>query len=191
MKVIAINGSPRKNGNTYDLINLVFDELHKEGIETELIQLGGKQVRGCMACMKCFQNADQQCVNKTDEINEIIEKMRDADGIILGSPTYFANVSTEMKALIDRAGLVGIANNHMFKRKVGAAVVAVRRGGSVDVFNSINHFFFLNQVVVPGSSYWNIGFGMDKGETKNDAEGIQTMKNLGCNMAWTLKKLHG
>ena len=117
--------------------------------------------------------------------------MLEADGIILGSPTYFSNVSTEIKALIDRAGLVAIANGHMFKRKVGAAVVAVRRAGSVSVFDAINHFFFINQVIVPGSIYWNMGFGLEKGEVEKDEEGIQTMKVLGENMAWLLKKLHG
>ena len=191
MKVIAFNGSARKGGNTSILINHVFEELRKEGFETELFQLAGKKIRGCIACYKCFENKDQRCSVKDDVVNECIEKMLEADGIILGSPTYFSNVSTEMKALIDRAGLVAIANGHMFKRKIGAAVVAVRRAGSVHVFNSINHFFFINQIIVPGSSYWNMGVGGDKGEVEKDEEGIMTMKVLGENMAWLLKKLHG
>jgi multimeric flavodoxin WrbA len=191
MKVVAFSGSARKDGNTAILINNVLQELEKEGIGTELIQLAGKKIRGCLACMKCFENKDQRCVNKDDVLNECLEKMIEADGIILGSPTYFSNVSTEIKALIDRSGLVAIANGHMFKRKVGAAVVAVRRAGSVSVFDAINHFFFINQLIVPGSIYWNMGFGLEKGEVEKDEEGIQTMKVLGENMAWLLKKLHG
>ncbi len=191
MKVVAFSGSARKDGNTAILINNVLQELEKEGIETELFQLAGKKIRGCLACMKCFENQDQRCSNKNDVLNECLEKMIEADGIILGSPTYFSNVSTEIKALIDRAGLVSIANGHMLKRKVGAAVVAVRRAGSVSVFDAINYFFFINQLIVPGSIYWNMGIGYDKGDVEKDEEGIQTMKVLGENMAWLLKKLHG
>ncbi len=191
MKVVAFSGSARKDGNTAILINNVLQELEKEGIGTELIQLAGKKIRGCIACMECFENKDQRCANKTDVLNECLEKMVEADGIILGSPTYFSNVSTEIKALIDRSGLVAIANGHMFKRKVGAAVVAVRRAGSVSVFDAINYFFFINQLIVPGSIYWNMGIGYEKGDVEKDEEGIQTMKVLGENMAWLLKKLHG
>ena len=189
MKVVAFNGSARKDGNTAILIRHVFQELEKEGIETELIQLSGSRIHGCIACMKCFENKDQRCSVKDDNANDCIEKMLVADGIILGSPTYFANVSTEMKALIDRAGMVSRANSDMLARKVGAAVVAVRRAGAIHVFNSINHFFFIGQMIVPGSSYWNLGMGRQKGEVEKDEEGIQTMKNLGRNMAWLLKKL--
>jgi multimeric flavodoxin WrbA len=139
--------------------------------------------------MKCFENKDKRCSVKDDITNDCIGKMLDADGIILGSPTYFANVSTEMKALIDRAGMVSRANGDMLARKVGAAVVAVRRAGAIHVFNSINHFFFIGQMIVPGSSYWNLGMGRQKGEVESDEEGIQTMKVLGTNMAWLLKKL--
>ncbi len=189
MKVVAFNGSARKDGNTAILIGYVFRQLEKEGIETELVQLSGSRIHGCIACMQCFENKDQRCAVKDDFVNDCIEKMLAADGIILGSPTYFANVSTEMKALIDRAGMVSRANSDMLARKVGAAVVAVRRAGSIHVFNSINHFFFIGQMVVPGSSYWNLGIGRQKGEVEKDDEGIQTMKNLGRNMAWLLKKL--
>ena len=189
MKVVAFNGSARKDGNTAILIGYVFRELEKEGIETQLVQLSGSRIHGCIACMKCFENKDQRCSVKDDITNGCIGKMLDADGIILGSPTYFANVSTEMKALIDRAGMVSRANGDMLARKVGAAVVAVRRAGAIHVFNSINHFFFIGQMVVPGSSYWNIGMGREKGEVEKDEEGVQTMENLGRNMAWLLKKL--
>jgi multimeric flavodoxin WrbA len=191
MKVVAFNGSARKNGNTAILINIVLGELEKEGIATELVQLAGETIRGCIACMKCWENKDQRCSVTNDILNACIEKMIEADGIILGSPTYFANVSTELKALIDRAGMTSIANDRMFKRKVGAAVVAARRGGAIHVFNSINHFFFIGEMMVPGSIYWNMGFGLDKGEVEKDDEGLNTMKCLGENMAWLLKKIHG
>jgi len=191
MKVLAINGSAQKDGNTAALIHHVFEELHKEGIETELIQLAGKKIRGCTVCLKCFQNKDRRCAVTNDVLNECIEKMLAADAIILGSPTYFSNVTTEMKALIDRAGFVAKANGDMFARKVGAAVVAVRRAGSIHVFNSINHLFFISQMIVPGSSYWNMGIGLKKGDVENDTEGIETMKVLGRNMAWLMKKLQG
>jgi multimeric flavodoxin WrbA len=190
MKVVAFNGSARKDGNTAILIRHVFRELEKQEIETEMIQLSGSRIHGCIACMKCFENKDQRCSVKNDIANNCIEKMLDADGIILGSPTYFANVSTEMKALIDRAGMVSRANNDMLARKVGAAVVAVRRAGSIHVFSSMNHFFFIGQMIVPGSSYWNLGMGRQKGEVEKDDEGIKTMKDLGRNMAWLLEKLN-
>jgi len=191
MKVVAFNGSARKNGNTAILVNHVFQELQKQGIETELVQLAGKKIKGCIACYKCFENKDQRCSVTDDVLNSCIEKMIQADGIILASPTYFANISTELKALIDRAGLTSMANWDMFKRKVGAAVVAVRRGGSIHAFNAMNHFFFISQMIVPGSNYWNMGFGLDKGDVEKDEEGLGTMKVLGENMAWLLKKIHG
>jgi multimeric flavodoxin WrbA len=190
MKVVAFNGSARKDGNTAILVTTLLKELKKEKIETELVQLAGKKIRGCTACGKCFINRDKQCVIGNDIVNECIEKMLDADGIILTSPTYFADVSTEMKALIDRAGFVAKANDDMFRRKVGAAVVAVRRGGAIHAFDTMNHFFFISQMVVPGSSYWNVGIGHEPGDVKGDEEGLSTMKTLGANMAWILKKIN-
>ena len=189
MKVVAFNGSARKQGNTAILINHVFTELEKEGIETELVELAGKKIQGCTACYKCFETKDRKCAVKNDIVNDCIEKMVEADGIILGSPTYFADVTSEMKALIERAGFTAMANGGMFKRKVGAAVVAVRRGGALHVFDSINHFFQINQMIVPGSSYWNMGIGREIGDVNKDEEGIRNMKNLGENMAWLLKKI--
>ena len=191
MKVIAFNGSARKDGNTAILINYVLKELDQAGIETELFQLAGKKIRGCKACYKCFENKDQQCSFKDDILNECLAKAIAADGIILGSPTYFTDVSTEMKALIDRMGFVAKANSDMLKRKVGAAVVAARRAGSIHVFDTLNHFFLIAQMIIPGSSYWNIGFGRNKGEVEKDEEGISIMKALGQNMAWLLKKVKG
>jgi multimeric flavodoxin WrbA len=191
MKVVGINGSAQKDGNTAVLINHVLRELENEGIETELIQLSGKQIRGCIVCLKCFQNRDQRCSVTNDALNECLEKMLAADGMILGSPVYFSNVSTEMKALIDRAGFVAKANGDMFQRKVGAAVVAVRRAGSIPTFDAINHFFLISQMIVPGSTYWNMGIGLQKGDVEKDEEGIGIMKTLGQNMAWLLKKVNG
>jgi len=191
MKVVAFNGSARKDGNTAILINYVLAELRKEGIETEMIQLAGQKIHGCIACYQCLKNKDQQCAVKDDVANDCIKKMIVADGIILGSPTYFSGVTTEMKALIDRSGFVARANGDMFKRKVGAAVIAVRRGGEIHAFDSINHFFLIEQMIVPGSIYWNMGFGLQKGDVEKDEEGIRTMKVLGQNMAWVMKKIGG
>ena len=190
MKVVAFNGSARKDGNTAILIRQVFAELEAEGIETELVQLAGQKIRGCTACGQCYKNKNHRCVIENDVVNDCIEKMRAADGIILGSPTYFADLTPEMKALIDRAGYVARANDDMFKHKVGAAVVAVRRAGSVHTFDSINHFFLIGQMIVPGSIYWNMGIGRAKGEVEQDEEGLQTMKTLGQNIAWLLKKIN-
>ena len=191
MKVIAFNGSARKNGNTEILINHALEEIKKEGIETELIQLAGKTMKGCIACRKCAENKDRRCAVDNDFLNTCLEMMIPAEGIILGSPTYFTDVSTEMKALIDRAGMVAKSNGDMFRRKAGAAVVAMRRAGSIHAFDTINHFFTISQMIIPGSSYWNVGIGRDKGEVAKDDEGIQTMKTLGQNMAWLIKKING
>jgi multimeric flavodoxin WrbA len=190
MKVLAFNGSPRKKGNTSQLVNTVFKELKKENIDCELVNLAGKNIHGCKACYKCADNQDKRCAVKNDFLNDYIKKMLDADGIILASPTYFSNVTTEMKALIDRAGLVSKVNNSMFKRKVGAGIVSVRRAGAIHVFNSLNLFFLIGEMIVPGSSYWNIAIGGGEGEVESDSEGIKTMKTLGKNMAWLLKKIN-
>jgi len=186
MKVVAFNGSPRKDGNTTILINHVFRELEKEGVETELVQLSGKKIHGCIACYKCFENKDQRCAVKDDIANECIEKMIKAEGIILGSPVYFTDVTAEMKALIDRAGFVSMANGGMYKNKVGAAVVAVRRSGAVHTLDTLNHFFLAGQMIIVGRG---IGVGRDKGEVEKDEEGIQAVRVLGQRMAWLLKKL--
>ena len=191
MKVIAFNGSPRKNGNTAILIGEVFKELTKEGIDTEMVQLPSGPVQGCVSCMKCFQAPNGKCALTNDPLNSYIAKMSEADGIILASPTYFADLTPQLKALIDRAGLVAKANNGLFARKVGAAVVAARRGGAVHTFDSINHFFTISEMVVVGSDYWNMGVGLLEGDVAKDAEGVQTMRRLGQNMAWLLKKLSG
>ncbi|MFZ3102080.1 MAG: flavodoxin family protein [Desulfitobacteriaceae bacterium] len=190
MKVIGINGSARKDGNTAIAIQKVFSVLEEAGIETELIQLAGKSITGCNACYSCFKNKDKKCVNTNDNINECIEKMSLADGIILGSPVYYADVTAGMKALIERAGFVSTANGYLFKHKVGATVTAVRRGGATHAFDTINHFLHYNQMFLVGSTYWNMVYGREIGEVENDTEGINNMINLGENMVVLLKKLH-
>ena len=190
MKVVVFNGSPRSEGNTSQCLNIVMDELKSAGIETEYIWIGMDKIQGCSSCYKCAKNKDKKCSVKTDKLNEYLEKMIEADGIILGSPTYFADTSARMKALIERAGLVSKVNGDLLKHKVGAAVVAVRRAGAAHVFSSINYFFLINQMYVVGSSYWNLGIGLNPGDVMEDTEGIQTFKNLGKNIAYLLQKLN-
>jgi len=189
MKVVAFNGSARRNGNTALLLSRVMQVLETEGFETKMIQLSGKHLKGCNACRACFKTKNKRCVIEDDPVNAYIKMMADSDGIILGSPVYFSMMTPEMKALIDRAGYVARANSDMFKRKVGAAVVAVRRAGGMPTFDAINHFFLISQMIVPGSSYWNIGIGGKKGDVEKDEEGMKTMEDLGKNMAWLMKKL--
>ncbi len=189
MKVVLFNGSARKKGNTYHSINIIMEVLEKEGIECEYIWLGGENLQGCTACGACGDNKDGKCVLIGDKMNDYIEKMVQADGIILGSPTYFADTSANMKALIERAGYVCRANGDLLQRKIGAAVVAVRRGGGAHVFSSLNYFFLIAQMIVVGSSYWNLGYGQKPGEVLDDEEGIQTFTTLGKNIAFALKKL--
>lgn len=190
MKVVAFNGSARKDGNTAILINHVFTALEKEGIETELVQLGGELIRGCTNCNLCRSNLDGHCAIANDIVNDCIDKMTAADGIILGSPTYFADITPELKALIDRSGRVGGANGGLYRRKVGSGVIAVRRGGAIHALDSIQHFLHITQMIVPGASYWNVGIGRDIGDVEQDEEGIRNMQVLGVNIAWLLKKLH-
>ncbi len=190
MKVVAFNGSARKDGNTALLVRAVFARLEAAGIETELVQLAGLGVHGCSACYQCYTNQDECCAHDDDAINACIAKMREAQGILLASPVYVADVTPEIKCLMDRAGLVGRANNNMLKGKVGAGIVAVRRAGGIHALDTLNHFFLIMQMVIPGSSYWNIGYGRNIGDVEQDAEGLQTMRDLGDNMAWVLKKLN-
>jgi multimeric flavodoxin WrbA len=190
MKVVALNGSARENGNTAMLIRIVFDELEKEGIETEMIQMAGKTIHGCRACYKCFKNKDRRCSVNDDILNDIIAKMEPAEGILLGSPTYFSDVTSGMRAFIERCGFVARANQYMFKGKVGASVIAVRRAGAIPAFNSLNLFLHYMQMFMPGASYWSIGIGGSPGDVLKDDEGVQTMKTLGRNMAFLLKKIH-
>ena len=191
MKVVAFNCSPRANGNTAHMIATVLKVLEDHGIETEMIQVGGNDLHGCRACQGCSRNKDMRCVLSDDMLNDCIEKMVSADGIIIGSPTYFSDLTTEAKALIDRAGYVTRANGMVLKHKVGAAVSAVRRAGGICTFDSINHFFSINDMITVGSSYWNVSLSRIPGDYEEDAEGVKTMEDLGESMAWILEKIHG
>jgi multimeric flavodoxin WrbA len=188
MKVIAFNGSARKDGNTAILLKRLLSVLKQEGFETELIQLAGGHISGCNACRTCFTTKNNRCVIEDDRVNEFIAKMQEADAIIFGSPVYFSMMTSELKALMDRAFYVARANGDMFKRKVGAAVVAVRRAGGIPTFDAINRYFLISQMIVPGSSYWNVGVGVKKGDVETDEEGMKTMEDLGRNIAWLVKK---
>jgi multimeric flavodoxin WrbA len=191
MKIIAFNGSPRPDGNTSILLDQVLEPLKAKGFQAEVFQLGGANIHGCRACYGCFKKKDSRCVFDDDIANECIAKVIEADGILIGSPTYFADVTPETKCLIDRVGLVGKANGDLLKRKVGAAVIAVRRAGEIHAFDTINHFFLISQMIVPGSCYWNVGVGREKGDVLKDEEGLGTMKLLGENMAWVLERVAG
>ena len=191
MKVVAFNGSGRKDGNTAILLRRVLAELEAEGIETELVQLAGKRFAGCTACLKCDETRDNRCSGlKDDGMNECIAKMVAADGILIGSPTYYANCTATTQALMERAGYATRKSGNPLARKVGAAVVAVRRAGAMHAFDSINHWFQINEMIVVGSSYWNIGIGREIGDVEADAEGLQTMTTLGRSMAWVLQRLN-
>jgi multimeric flavodoxin WrbA len=191
MKVLGINCSPRKGGNTEILIKEVFKSLEENGIKTELFQLGGKKLNGCIACMKCRKAGDGRCHQENEVINQCIKKMVKADAIIIGSPVYYADLTAQAKALIDVAGYAIRGAGNPLKRKVGAAVIAVRRAGAIHALDSINHFFLINEMIIPGSSYWNLAVGREKGDVLKDEEGMKTMKVLGENMAWLMKRLKG
>lgn len=190
MKIIALNGSSRRDGNTFLAINIIIDELKKEGIESELIHLGIETIKNCDACEKCKKTKDGFCSIKSDPFNEYLAKIYESEGIIIGSPTYFGSVTPQTKAFIDRTGYCARAGGYKLKRKVAAGIAIARRAGAVNVCNQINNLFLLNQCIVPSSIYWNIGFGREKGEVLNDSEGVETFKILGQNMAWLLKKLY-
>lgn len=190
MRVVAFNGSSRKDGNTAILLCRVLAELEAEGIETELVQLHNKRFRGCTACLKCAETQDYRCSGLEDDgLNECVQKMLAADGILIGSPTYYANCTATTQALMERAGYATRKSGNPLARKVGAAVVVARRGGAIHAFDSINHWFQINEMIVVGSSYWNLAVGCDIGDVERDEEGLRTMATLGRTMAWALKKL--
>ena len=189
MKVVGFNCSPRRDGNTSHMIQDVLRTMESEGIETEFVQVGGNDIIGCRACGSCAKKKNMKCIIDNDIINDCIQKVVEADAIILGSPTYFADVTSEAKAFIDRVGYVVRMNGIPTKRKLGAAVVAVRRAGSTNTFDTINHFFLINEMIVVGSSYWNMSLAWKEGDYENDKEGVRTMKDLGENMAWLLNRL--
>lgn len=186
MKVVAFNGSPKEKGNTFHGIRMVAEELEKEGIEVEIIHVGNKAIRGCLACNGCVRNQDEKCVIK-DEVNEWIQKMKEADGIILGSPVHYSAIGGTMKSFLDRAFYVTSVNKSMLRHKVGAAVVAVRRSGGVPTFEQLNNYINYSEMLMPTSNYWNVIHGTAPGEAKEDEEGTQIMRVLGKNMAWLMK----
>jgi multimeric flavodoxin WrbA len=190
MKVLAVNGSPRQNGNTSVMLGWVAEELTKAGVAVETVQIGGKLIAGCKACGVCGEKKNQRCAQDQDPVNEIIAKMIEADGLILGSPVYFSDMTPELKALIDRAGFVTLWNGRLMTRKVGAAVVVARRAGHVHTYDSINHFFGITSMYPVGSRDWNLGVAMNPGEVSQDEEAKRTMVTLGENMAWILSKIH-
>ncbi len=189
MKVTAFNGSPRVGGNTEILLRSVLEPIDESGIETELVQVGSCKISGCTACQKCFEMKNERCVIDDDIVNDCIAKMVASDAIIFGSPTYFAAMTSQMKALIDRCGFVSAANDRLFSRKIGAAVATHRRGGAVNVVNSINNMFLMSRMIVPGSTYWNFGVGLEKGDVEVDNEAVKNMRDLGETIAWLLNKI--
>jgi multimeric flavodoxin WrbA len=188
LKVIGFNGSPRKDGNTTAMMGYLLREVEKEGIETALVQLSAKPIHGCIACYKCFKNQDRRCAVTRDAANGYIEKMTTAQCIILGSPSYFQDVTAEMKALIDRAGFVGLANGRMYKDKIGASVSCFRRTGGLHSIETMNHFFLSNELIIAGRA---MSVARDKGDVEKDEEGIRNAQTLGQKIAWMVKKLYG
>ena len=193
MKVIGVNGSMRKDGNTAILIRTIFAELEKEGIETELIQLPDMNISPCRItqgkqCLACM--GKENCVFTDDDFHIIFEKIVEADGLILGSPVYGADITAEMKIFLDRLGLASLGNPNALRRKPGAAVAAVRRGGGMETVATMNNVMLFREMLIVGSTYWNMVYGADVGDVLKDEEGIANMKNIGENMAWLLKKLH-
>lgn len=184
MKVIAINGSPRVNGNTTLALKTMTDELERLGIETETIQIGKESIHGCIACGHCAKSEGNRCVFTDDCVNEVSQKMREADGFILGCPTYYAGIPGTMKSFLDR---VFYAGTRYFRLKVATSCAVVRRAGGVDVVHQLNNYLNLAQVVIPPSQYWTIAYGRDKGEVAGDGEGMQTLLKNARSMAWLLK----
>ena len=193
MKALAINGSPRKGGNTEILLRKALEPIAAAGHQTDYMQVGGTRIQGCRACGACGRIKNKRCVIEDDIFNLAFAKMLEADAIVIGSPTYFADMTAETKALVDRAGRVARANGGLFRRKIGVGVAAARRGGAVHVVDSIQHLFLSNQMIVPGSTYWNFGVGREPGEVANDEEGLANMKDLGEQIAWlfSLLEKHG
>lgn len=187
MKVLAFNGSPNKEGNTYHALKLVAEELEREGIEVEIIHVGNQKIRGCTACYQCVKNKDERCAMSDDNVNEWLQKMKEADGILLGSPVHYSAIAGTMKSFLDRAFYVAGVNDSMLRHKVGASVVAVRRSGGLPTFDQLNNFLNYSEMLIPTSNYWNVIHGARPGEALQDQEGVQIMRVLGKNMAWLLK----
>ncbi len=192
MKVIGFNGSSREKGNTACSMNVVFEQLEKAGIETEMVLVGKEKIQGCVACHGCVKKQNQACTVTDDPVNEWIRKMKDADGILLGSPVHFSGVAGTMKSFLDRAFFVSSVNGGLFRHKVGAAVAAVRRSGGISTVETLNHYINYSEMIMPSSNYWNVAHGLAPGEMAQDGEGKQIMEVLGKNMAWIMKLIdHG
>jgi multimeric flavodoxin WrbA len=187
MRVLGINGSARKDGNTAIIIQKVFEKLNEAGIEAELVQFSGQIIEPCKACFACGGKAN--CIHQKDIFAETFAKMARADGVILGSPVYSADVSANMKAFIERAAVVADMNPGLLKHKIGASVAAVRRGGALTAVDTMNHFFLNHEMFVVGSTYWNMVYGQMPGDVLQDEEGLNNMKNLGGNMAFLLERI--
>ncbi|MDR1198862.1 MAG: flavodoxin family protein [Prevotellaceae bacterium] len=187
MKVVAIQGSPRKNGNTFFALSVIKNALNAEGIDFEIIDIGGRHIRGCLACNKCYENRDGKCVITNDILNDAVAKMKDADGIILASSVYYSGIAGTMKCFLDRAFYVASVNGRWFRHKAGASIVAVRRTGGSMTFNSLNHYLNISEMLIPSSNYWNVIHGLAPGDAAKDEEGIRIMQILAQNMAWLLK----
>ncbi|MDR2526666.1 MAG: flavodoxin family protein [Rickettsiales bacterium] len=190
MKVVAVNGSPRKDGNTSIMLRKILNIIEKNNIETKFLQVGGTNIHGCRACRKCGEIKNKKCIFDDDVFNELYKEIIDADAIILGTPSYFSDMTPEMKAFIDRTGFVSLQNGGLLKRKIGAGVVAQRRGGASHIQASLNHMFLMSEMFIVGSTYWNIGFGLNKGDVENDKEAMTNMENLGENITWLIKKIY-
>ena len=191
MKVLGISGSPRRGGNTDILVNTALSVLAEEGFETEFVSLADRPVKPCTACAGCFKSDTIGCVQEDQEFEGIVEKCAAADGILVGSPVYFGSATPQTMALLDRIGYVARRHPQLLRRKTGAAIVVARRAGQNFTFAQLNYFFLISEMIVPGSTYWNVAFGREKGEVRNDAEGLETVANLARNMAWLMKKLAG
>lgn len=192
MKVIGFNGSPRKRGNTASSLHIVLAEFEKAGIATEMVHVGKEKIRGCIACMGCRKNQDEACTITGDPVNDWIQLIKEADGVLFGSPVYFSGVAGTMKSFLDRAFFVSSVNGGLFRHKVGAAVAAVRRSGGLPTVDTLNHYINYSEMIMPSANYWNVAHGLAPGEMEKDYEGTQIMEVLGKNMAWIMKIIeHG
>jgi multimeric flavodoxin WrbA len=186
MKVLGIVGSPRRNGNTEMLMTHTLKAVAESGLDTELITLSGKDIRGCNACMACSKK--EEC-SIGDDLFPIYLKMKEADGIILGSPVYFGSATAIMKAFMERAGYIARFNGEPFTGKVGGPLVVARRAGHNFTFSQLTLWYQILGFVIPSSTYWNIAFGRNPGEVYSDEEGMRTAYNFGKNVAWVVKAL--
>lgn len=184
MKVLLINGSPHKNGCTFTALNEVEGSLNKNGIESEIIHIGTKAIQGCIACGRCRETG--KCAFQDEVYNELFEKIQEADGMVVGSPVYYAGPNGSLCAMLDRLFYSG---SRYMTNKPAAAVVSCRRGGASATFDRLNKYFTINQMPVVSSQYWNSVHGNTPEEVKQDLEGLQVMRTLGNNMAWMIKTM--